>query len=200
MQKLNDENKHHFYIKWKEDYEDLAELNTKSTNNSTSESENEVSSSQVNASNPIKNSLPSSLNKYDTEFRLYLQNFNAVIVSKIKILVEKHLQEQAHLTHKPSETAIYEEATRHLYKFQNLIQENLIDSNDYVERLKRLVSAGIKSEHYPIFLYGGPISGKTSTLARYGIIAYKMIDPCMVVVRFSHLTNQSSNFESNKNF
>jgi hypothetical protein len=140
--------------------------------------------------------MPSSLDKYNTEFKNYLQNFNAVVVNKVKAMVEKRLQEEALITQRPCETAIYQEATRHVYKLQNLLAENLIDSNDYVERLRRLIGIGAKSEHYPIFLHGGSLSGKSTTLSRYGALAYKMVEPCLLVVRFAHLTNHSSNFES----
>lgn len=252
--RLNDENKHHFSIKWKENFEDIAEITIKSVSISNqdndiiddrhsnhgdqedaatersvkNEDKPEKSQDDANATAPANTTAPatsangespegvveseknqnkpepettepaspSNLNKYDPDFKRYLQNFNAVIVSKIKALVEKKLQEESQLTSRPYEIGIYQEATRHLYKLQTLVQENMIDSSDYIERFKRLINVGIKGEHYPIFLYGGSTSGKTCSMARYGLLASKMIEPCMLVVRFVNLTSQSSNFES----
>jgi hypothetical protein len=216
--KLSDENKHHFTIKWRDEFENLAEIvqrknsvsiaesdhedtrtiNSVGTNNNSTENVNEIkiaeNSSPKKSIDPANTS--SSLDKYDAEFKHYLQNFNAVVVNKVKSMVEKRLQEEGQITQRTCETAIYHEATRHVFKLQSLLAENIIESNDYTERLKRLVGIGTKSEHYPIFLHGGSLSGKSTLLSRYGAIAYKLVEPCMFVVRFAHLTNHSSNFES----
>jgi hypothetical protein len=219
-QKINDENRHHFNLKWKEKCDDIAEIctitHTANTNNQKSTSSNSMSDSDNDDNNSLSNknkneesSSPnnnnnvatSSFSKYDADFRHYLQNFNAIVVSKIKLLVEKRFQDEIQLTQKPYEIQIYHEATLHLDKFQSMLHDNnLIQSNDYVDRLKKLINLGMKTEHYPIFLHGGPLSGKTCTLTRYGLIAYKIIDPCMIAIRFSDLTSQCSNFEGEFDF
>ena len=139
-----------------------------------------------------------SLSRYDDEFKTYLKQFNAVIVSYMKNTVEKKLKEELDLTKRSNEIILYHEVTRHMSKLNELYEISSIDSNDYIERFKKLITIGSKSTHFPIFLYGSQLSGKTTCLAKFGMVAARVLNEqknVCYVVRFSDLTNQSSSFE-----
>jgi hypothetical protein len=139
-----------------------------------------------------------SLSKYDEEFKSYLKQFNAVIVSYMKNTVEKKLKEELELTKRSNEIILYHEVVRHMVKLNELFEISSIDSNDYIERCKKLITIGSKSTHFPIFLYGSQLSGKTTCLAKFGMVAARVLSEqknVCFVVRFSDLTSQSSSFE-----
>ena len=135
--------------------------------------------------------------KFDDDFRHYLQNFNAIVVSKIKSTIEKRIQEEYQFSSKINETNTYLEISRHFHYFLQLSETNLFNFDDYSERAKCLIQLGIKYNHYPLFVYGSPNTGKSVTLAKFGMLAHKIIESknCMVVVRFYNLTSQCSSFE-----
>jgi hypothetical protein len=172
---LSEENKYQFNMAWKEQYGDIYEIQTQS--------------------NDLVDS--TSFNKYDHDYNHYLESFNAVVVSKLRMIIEKRISDESKLTHKFYEMCLYQEITRHLYKYQHLSESGFLELDDSFERLKRLINLGIKSDHYPIFIYGSSITGKTSTLVKFGMCAYKLLEPknCICIVRFSDLTSQCSTFE-----
>lgn len=181
MSRFSDENKHHFNLKWNTQFQDIYQILPKENN--TNETTNGANFN--------------SFNKFDVEFKHYLESFNAIVVSNVKALVERKIQEDNSISTKLNEITLYQEVTRHLCRYQQLAELSLIDSNDYVEHLKKLINIGMKNDHHPIFLYGASICGKSTTLARFGSIAYNMLDPktCLNIVRFADLTSQCSTFE-----
>ena len=182
LSRLGDENKHHFNLKWSAQFQDIYQILPKE--NSPNETANGGASFN-------------SFNKFDPEFKHYLESLNAIVVSNVKALVERRIQEDNGISTRLNESTLYQEVTRHLCRYQQLADLSLIDSNDYVEHLKKLINIGAKNDHHPIFLYGASICGKSTTLARFGSIAYSLLDPktCLNIVRFADLTSQCSTFE-----
>ncbi len=198
--KLSDQIKHKFVLKWNHTGDDLTEFVNKENIMYVSTSSTSINAQQA-ASTLSANSLITGLNKYDERFKNYLQKLNAILISNIKLMVEKQLNvERTSLN--SCEVATYHEAARHFHKYQRLAEEsNLILANELVERFKKLIAHGTKNEHYPIFLYGSSASGKTVTLSRFGLIASKLIESSntrniLMVIRYADLTSQCSTFES----
>lgn len=197
--KLNDEIKHKFVLKWNQTSGDLTELVNKDNVMYPSNTSNTSISAQL-ASTVSSSSSITGLNKYDERFKNYLQKLNAILISNIKLMVEKQLNVER-TSMNSYEVATYHEATRHFHKYQSLTESNLILSSEFHERLKKLLAHGAKNDHYPIFLYGSSASGKTVTLSRFGSLAAKFVESnnarnMLMVIRYADLTSQCSTFES----
>ncbi|RNA04619.1 NACHT and WD repeat domain-containing 1 [Brachionus plicatilis] len=188
LMRLGAENKHEFTVKWKEEIEDIVEIAPKHSN-SGSETEDITNSCATFSQLGFQ--------KYDLDFRNYIHNFNAVIVSKVKALVEKRFQAEQKITSRLCELNILQEIIRHYSRFEELCAKDLIDYPEYTERFKKLITLGSKSDHHPIFLYGSNITGKTSLITKFGLIATNMIEPksYYLIVRYTDLSNQCSTFE-----
>ena len=212
--KLNDENKFSFTVNWNDDI--FSGSNSISDNNNTSitinneNNENNSSTDDTNNNNNsnsknndnnnceaiLKQEKPSKWK--NQEFLAYLQNFNEVVVNKIKNLVEKCFINENIFEVNSSENIILQEATRHLYKFQRFNEKGTFGLDEMNERVKKLISFGIKNEHFPIFIYGVSSSGKTITLTKFGYTAINVIGirSCQIVIRYCDLTSHSSTFEA----
>lgn len=95
------------------------------------------------------------------------------------------------------EIALLQEITRHMYRFERTSSFSLspLDSEDYVERFKRLVSCGARSDHWPVFIYGLPCTGKSFLLNRFASAALSLYPDSYSLVRYFELTGQCSTFE-----
>lgn len=188
LMRLGVENKHEFTVKWKEEIEDIVEIVAKHSN---SGSETDEQNSSYHECNQF------GFKKYDLDFRNYINNFNAVVVSKVKALIEKRFQEEFKLTAKLSELNVLHEIIRHYSRFEELLSKELIDFPEYTDRFKKLITLGSKSEHYPIFLYGSSNTGKTSLATKFCSIATNMMESknYHLIVRYTDLSSQCSTFE-----
>ena len=133
--------------------------------------------------------------KNDSKIIKYYQKFNSVIISKLKNLIEKNIYEEKT---KVNERLLYNEVTRHLYKFQSLSQEMFFKSEEFTKRIHSLIEHGKTNEHNPIFIYGSAMTGKTLTLVNFANIAFKSINSkkCLTIIKFCDLTSQCSTFET----
>lgn len=127
----------------------------------------------------------------------YYHKFSSIVSSKLKNMIEKHILSN---TLKTAEQDLYNEVTRHLYMFQTLAQEMYFPSIEFTERVNSLIDAGKLEEHYPIFIYGPGMSGRTKTAINFAQTAFMNIEDeftrCLTVVKFSDLTSQCLNFEN----
>lgn len=133
--------------------------------------------------------------KNDSKILKYYQKFNSVIISKLKTLIEKNMYEE---TIKVNERLLYNEVTRHLYKFQSLSKEMFYQSEEYTKRIHSLIEFGRSNDHMPIFLFGSAMTGKTHTLVDFANTTFKSFNSkkCMTIIKFCDLTSQCSTFES----
>jgi hypothetical protein len=217
--KLNDENKFSFSVTWSDDLfstdKSIIEIDNSTsnnditgnneTNNITNIIENNSSTDDQNSNNNNNNNNINNLNKQEKpskwknkEFLAYLQNFNEVVVNKIKNLIEKCIHNETSFEVNSFENSIYQEATRHLIKFQRHNEKVTFGLDEMNERVKKLINLGTKNDHYPIFIYGPASSGKTVTLTKFGNTALNLIGirNCQTVIRYFDLTSNSSSFES----
>lgn len=194
--KLGDENKHHFNLTWKEDSSSNAIVNGDSNASNEEQNGNSNTTENSNDSNNNNNHSASS-SEYNSDFRNYLQSFNEVIVTKVKSFIEKRINDENTFELNSMENMIYQEATRHLHRFQRLNEKNLFGLDEMYERVKKLINFSMKNEHFPIFIYGGATSGKSLTLTKFGNVAYNLIGvrSCLTVVRYFDLTSQCATFE-----
>lgn len=140
------------------------------------------------------------LDKFEPEYKTYLEQFISVIVEKLKHLINKSVRafdaacECRFMWH---EMALLQEITRHAHRFEMSAAFSLtaLDSDEYIERFKRLVHAGTRSEHWPVFVYGLPCSGKNFLLTRFASTALGLYPNSVSIIRYFELTGQCSTFE-----
>ena len=128
--------------------------------------------------------------KYDDEFKAYLCSFNAVLVGRLRALIAKRLVSPLHAnagagtestltSAQIDELALCHEVARHSHKLAALRHAQLecapIHAHEQVQRFGKLVAGAMRHDHYPIFLYGSQLSGKTSSLVHFGMLAYTQI-------------------------
>lgn len=127
----------------------------------------------------------------------YYHKFSSAVSSKLKHMIEKHLLS---ISFKAAEQDLYNEVTRHLFMFQKLAQEMYFPSIEFTERVNGLIDAGKQEEHYPIFIYGPGMSGRTKTAINFAQTAFMNIEDeftkCHTIVKFSDLTSQCLTFEN----
>jgi hypothetical protein len=206
--KRDEDKKHEFKLKWKEKYEDLLMVNaTSNTSTNSSSLDTGIVTSELTDSStlpppPVTNNSSSgngskqvsdarmntetrnsALDRFESEYRSYLESFLSVVAVKLKALIEKSLSKHTPLNPNQALTGdlailseLNHEVTRHLMKLSLLWQTNVasVDSDEYLERFKRLIASGVKQEHYPIFVYGLTSTGKTNLIARFSQAAEKM--------------------------
>jgi hypothetical protein len=206
--KLSPENTHSFVINWKDESSssssgissisnDNNNLNNNNNENTIVNDANNNNNNNNNNENAGLNISMSKLKIHQSEFRNYLQNFNEVLVTKIKNLIESRIFNEHTFEINSFQNSLYQEATRHLYKFQRLNEKTLFGLDEMYERVKKLINYGMKNEHYPLFVYGSLASGKTVTLTKFGNISYNLIGvrSCLTIIRYFDLTSQCSTFE-----
>ncbi len=142
---------------------------------------------QENSTNPTK---------FDAKLLKYYQKFNSIIIYKLKNIIEKHIFKEK--LEDDNEATLYQEIERHLHKYQSLTREIFFLSSEFNKRLNLLIDVGKHHEHFPLFIYGCAVSGKTLTLVNFAQVAIKNLQEknCQLIVKFSDLTSQVSTFES----
>jgi hypothetical protein len=171
------------------------------------EGERSTQSDSEQITNENSTNLTFSFNNYRSEYRHYLESFNAIVVNKVKQLVMNAIEKNEKeiiKANKPAELSIYEEVTRHLYRFELLLnQQFTIGIENKLENVDNLISNGNLNEHSPVFLYGSSLTGKTATLVEMAKIFYNKLttvgsssdaahDKCVLIVRFVDYTLKSS--------
>lgn len=179
---------HEFNVKWNDAYGDIYSIRVSKTPDEPPSSTNYADEATT---------FSWDLNKFDDDFKHYLQSFNTIVVSNIKTLIGRKLHEDSSISNNFIETSIFHEISRHLHKYQDLAECSQIECESYIERFKRLIEYGMSNEHYPIFLYGAMNTGKTTCLVKFGLTAFGILESknCVYIVRFSNLTCQSCTFE-----
>lgn len=190
LMRLGVENKHEFTIKWKEEVDDIVEIIAKHSNSGSGSETEELNNSYLELNQ-------TGFQKYDIDFRNYINNFNAVVVSKVKALVEKRFQEELKITVKLSELNVLHEIIRHYSRFENFFLKEIIEYSEYIDRFKKLITLGSKIDHHPVFLYGSANTGKTRLATKFGSIAANMIESknYYLIVRYTDISSQCSTFE-----
>ncbi len=134
--------------------------------------------------------------KTDAKILKYYQKFNSIVIYKLKNLIEKHIYEEK--IENDNEASLYHEIERHLHRYQSLTEHAFFFSSDIYRRVSLLIEAGKHQDHFPLFIYGSAVSGKTLTLVNCAQAAIENIQPknCEMIIKFSDLTSQVSSFEN----
>ncbi len=116
--RLGKDNMHEFNVKWNDSYGDIYNIRAAKT-------PDEPPSGAVNDTHTFS----WDLNKFDDDFKHYLQSFNTIIVSNIKTLIGRKLHEDSSISNNFVETSIFHEISRHLQKYQNSAECSQIELN-----------------------------------------------------------------------
>lgn len=140
------------------------------------------------------------MDKFESEYKTYLEQFISVIVEKLKHLINKSVRAfdaACDCRFNWHEMALLQEITRHVHRFETCSAFGLasLDSDEYCERFKRLLHAGSRADHWPVFIYGLPCTGKQFLLTRFASIALTLYPNSLSLIRYFELTGQCSTFE-----
>lgn len=144
---------------------------------------------------------PKFLDKFEADYKSYLEQFISAIVEKIKRLINKTVRAfdaACDCRFNWHEIALLQEISRHVYRFTNgsgACGLQVLDSDEYIDRFKRLVYAGARVDHWPVFIYGQPTSGENFLLARFVHTAIALYPDSLALIRYFELTGQCSTFE-----
>lgn len=226
LNRIDEDKKHEFKLKWKDKYEDVtyAKINSDASVASSVDPIGPQSESDGNSggggggggttgsstgkqvvlmlnqqTQPVHNTT-SALDKFDSEYQIYLESFLAIFTGKLKNLIDKSMAKYSYMNNHPVQTInlnhsmnqtstmsaaaastrlneLNFEITKHMLKLEHLAHTSLyLDSDDYVERFRRFIHDGARQEHHPICVYGLTSTGKSSLIGRFAQLAAKIVE------------------------
>ncbi|CAH1794783.1 unnamed protein product [Owenia fusiformis] len=98
------------------------------------------------------------------EFNVYLEEFNALVATKLKTLIQHMLDHRKEEINRGPHTLDHNEALLHLTHRQAIIDKSF-SSDRTIQDIKELILADDTSTHKPIILCGPPGSGKSTIAA-----------------------------------
>ncbi|XP_025832687.1 NACHT domain- and WD repeat-containing protein 1 [Agrilus planipennis] len=135
------------------------------------------------------------VNTDDSEHEAYLDKFKSQMLSTIKRLIDKYLQEKPELkSRKKIVQENFEENISHLtHCFDQQNHSHSKENLDIISQIEKAVQNNVDKKHSPIIIYGNHFSGKTDTLhALYE--KFTSWFPCKLfrIVRYASATPRSS--------
>ena len=133
----------------------------------------------------------------NTDHNEYLDNFHAVVVTKLKKLIKKEYQNRPinNTSGKKctSRDAIYSECTSHLAHFQRLSKLNVHGFDTLQEKTRTHIIKSLKGgEHQMLLFYGTEGCGKTTLMSKVAQIAIEILGKdTILAVRYLGLTRDS---------
>lgn len=126
------------------------------------------------------------------EHELYLTNLRNQVLDKIQQLVNSSVENNPEIkSRKKMVQEVYSESLSHLSQLREI--KPLDETDEIVQRIKKLIIAGTRSKHGPIFIRGGRSSGKSSLLSHvYNNIDKWLNKSAYKIVRFCTSTPRSA--------